>query len=75
MSGKRRGKSAKRARKPRAVAAKTPAKRRFVDDVVRRGEAAEPTADGTLPQHATHVIKRRTPDGGAEIERVRYKAF
>jgi len=75
MSGKRRRTSAKRTRTRRAVVARTPAHRRFVDDVVARGVPVEPAADGTLPQHATHVIKRRTPDGGAESERVRRKAL
>ena len=75
MSGQRRRTSAKRTRTRRAVVARTPAHRRFVDDVVARGVPVEPAADGTLPQHATHVIKRRTPDGGAESERVRRKAL
>src|SRR5436309_320464 len=37
MSGKRRRTSAKRTRTRRAVVARTPAHRRFVDDVVARG--------------------------------------
>jgi hypothetical protein len=54
---------------------RTPAQRRFADDVVTRGKPAEPIADGTLPQHATHVVERRPPAGDVETERVRYKAL
>ena len=51
------------------------AKKRFVDDLLIRGEAAKLTKKGKLPGHATHVIKRQNQDGTVEVERVRYKTF
>lgn len=47
----------------------------FVQGLLVRGDAAERTKDGKVPQHATHAIKRKSPDGSVEVERVRYKAF
>jgi hypothetical protein len=47
---------------------------RFVQDLLVRGDAAERTKDGTVPQHATHAIKRKN-DGSVEVERVRFKVF
>jgi hypothetical protein len=49
-------------------------KARFVQDVLVRGDAAERTKDGGVPQHATHAIKRKS-DGSVDVERVRFKAF
>ena len=51
------------------------AKKRFVNDLLIRGEAAKLTKKGKLPGHATHVIKRQNQDGTVEVERVRYKTF
>ena len=51
------------------------ASQRFQKDLLIRGEAAELDKQGKLPLRATHVIKRKKPDGTAEVERVRYKAF
>lgn len=48
---------------------------RFVKDLLVRGEAAEPTEEGTLPLDATHAITKENPDGTVEVKRVRYKAF
>ena len=51
------------------------AKKRFVDDLLIRGEAAKLTKKGKLPRDATHVIKRQNPDSTVEVERLRYKTF
>ena len=51
------------------------ASRRFVDDLLVRGEAAERKPDGTLPLDATHVITKRRRDGTVQVERVRFKTF
>jgi len=48
-------------------------KQRFVDDLLIRGDAAEPDAAGNVARSATHVIKKRKPSGSAEVERVRFK--
>jgi hypothetical protein len=51
------------------------AAKRFVNDLVVRGEAATPTKEGRLPLDATHVITKKNKDGTIEVKRVRYKAF
>ena len=51
------------------------ASRRFVNDLLVRGEAARPDKKGKVPQHATHAIKGETPDGSVQVERVRFKTF
>jgi hypothetical protein len=51
------------------------AAQRFVNDLLIRGEADTRDQDGTLPQQATHVIKKQKPDGSVEVERVRFKTF
>ncbi|HET9837860.1 MAG TPA: hypothetical protein VFR84_06470 [Candidatus Angelobacter sp.] len=56
-------------------AASQAASDRFVKDLLVRGEAAEPTPEGKLPLRATHAITRKNPDGTAQVERVRFKAF
>lgn len=48
---------------------------RFVKDVLVRGEAVKPTAEGKLPLDATHAVTKENTDGSVEIKRVRYKAF
>jgi hypothetical protein len=48
------------------------ARDRFVDDVLTRGEAAEPSDEGRLPSGATHV-KKRDRQGRVVIERARFK--
>jgi uncharacterized membrane protein YebE (DUF533 family) len=70
-------------RKPQAAQAAPPAagalpasaQERFVSDLLVRGEAAEASADGTLPLNATHEITGRKEDGSAEVKRVRVKLF
>jgi hypothetical protein len=51
------------------------ASERFVKDLLVRGEAAEPTEEGKLPQTATHVITKKNEDGTVEVKRVRLKLF
>lgn len=48
---------------------------RFVEDLLVRGEAAQPNQEGKLPPEATHVITKENEDGTVEVKRVRYKAF
>jgi hypothetical protein len=65
---------------------KTPAKRRktevaaaeekFVSDLLIRGEAASPDAEGNLPRNATHKIVGKKKDGKLpKVERVLYKIY
>jgi len=51
------------------------ASKRFVSDLLVRGEAAELTDDGRLPLQATHVIQKKNPGGSVEVKRARYKLF
>ncbi len=51
------------------------ASRRFVNDLMVRGEAAKLDKKGKLPLHATHVIRKQDADGSVEVERLRFKAF
>jgi hypothetical protein len=51
------------------------ARRRFVDDLLIRGEAAKCDKRGKLPLGATHRIKKQNPDGSVEVARVRFKTF
>lgn len=62
-------------RRRRPAKSKDVASRRFVGDVMVRGEAAKPGTDGKLPLHATHVITRESEDGTVEVQRARFKAF
>jgi len=48
---------------------------KFVQDLLTRGEAAELTEDGKLPQRATHIIQKKNPDGSVEVKRARFKLF
>jgi hypothetical protein len=41
----------------------TPEEQRYIDDLVTRGEAADPDEQGRLPPGATHEIVERAPDG------------
>lgn len=50
------------------------ASRRFVRDLVVRGEAREPDAEGKLAPEATHAIVRGRGDT-AEVRRARFKMF
>jgi hypothetical protein len=47
----------------------------FARDVLTRGEAAEPDAEGKLPPDATHAITGKKEDGTPEIKRARFKTF
>jgi hypothetical protein len=50
----------------------TPEERRYVEDLVARGEAAEPDDEGNLPPGATHEIIGRRADGLPRIRRRRF---
>ncbi len=56
-------------------AEQAPGNSRFVNDLLTRGEAAELTKDGKLPLSATHVIRKKNPDGTVDVKRARYKLF
>lgn len=49
----------------------TAEERRFVEDLVARGQAAEAGADGELPPGATHEIVARRSDGSPVVRRRR----
>jgi len=51
------------------------AEKRFVNDVLVRGEAAPLTADGKLPLTATHILEKQNEDGSAVVRRARFKLF
>lgn len=69
--GTKRGRAAT---KPRKSEAKPPSKR-FVADLLIRGEVAERDSEGKVPQQATHAVKKVNRDGSVEVERVRFKTF
>ena len=48
---------------------------RFKQDLLTRGEAVEPEADGTLSKEATHAIVKENPDGSVEVKRARFKLW
>lgn len=52
----------------------TEAERRWVEDLVVRGEAAEPDEHGNLPPGATHEIVERREDGSVRVRRRRFSA-
>lgn len=46
---------------------------RFLDDLAARGEAAELTPAGKLPQKKTHAITEKNPDGSIKtVKRGRF---
>jgi hypothetical protein len=50
--------------------------KRFVNDLVTRGDAAEPNAQGKLPLNATYAIVEKNPDGSVKtVKAVRKKLF
>jgi hypothetical protein len=51
------------------------AEKRFVNDVLVRGEAAPLAPDGKLPLNATHILEKQNDDGSAVIKRARFKLF
>ncbi len=50
----------------------TPEERRFVEELLRRNEAAEPAEGGELPDEATHEIVERPPDRPPVVRRRRF---
>lgn len=50
------------------------AERKFVEDLVRRGEAAWPDKDGNLPPGATHEIVEENPGEPPKVVRRRFSA-
>lgn len=58
-----------------AQAKTTAAERRFVNDLVVRGEAEPRDASGKLPLQATHEIEQVNPDGSVKVKRVRFKLY
>ena len=48
------------------------AERKFVEDLVRRGEAAWPDKDGKLPPGATHEIVEEKPGQPPKVVRRRF---
>lgn len=58
---------------PEAVEA--PDEKRFVEDLITRGEAAEVDESGELPQGATHEIVERRPGEPPKVVRRRFSAF
>ena len=51
------------------------ASKRFVNDLLVRGEAAQLDSNGKLPLEATHVITRQDKDGATTVRRARYKLW
>lgn len=52
-----------------------PDAKRFVRDLLIRGEAVMPAEDGSLPPGATHTIKGEDEDGQARVERERFSLY
>lgn len=51
---------------------KTESEKRFVRDLLIRGEAAKPLPDGELPAGATHKIVENNEEDLPEVERERF---
>jgi hypothetical protein len=51
------------------------AEKKFVEDTLIRGEAAEPDEEGKLPADATHEIVEEQEGELPKIKRRRFKAF
>ena len=66
---------ASKTKKPNAAVGMGPAKDRFVNALLVRGEAATPDSSGKVPLDATHVIEKQNEDGTVAVRRVRYKLF
>jgi hypothetical protein len=52
-----------------------PSARRFVRDLLIRGEAARPDSKGNLPSGATHVIVEENEDGTPTVKRERFSLY
>jgi hypothetical protein len=50
----------------------TESEKRFVRDLLIRGEAVKPLPDGELPPGATHKIVENNEDEVAQVERERF---
>ncbi len=51
---------------------KTESEKRFVRDLLIRGEAAKPLPDGELPAGATHKIVGNDEEDSPQVERERF---
>jgi hypothetical protein len=51
------------------------AEEKFVEDLLARGEAAKPDADGNLPPSATHEIVEEPEGELPKVRRRRFSAF
>jgi hypothetical protein len=60
---------------PEQESAEQTAERKFVEDALIRGEAAEPDEEGKLPSDATHEIVEEHEGDLPKIRRRRFKAF
>jgi hypothetical protein len=54
---------------------KTESEKRFVRDLLIRGEAAESLPDGELPAGATHKIIKNDEEDLPEVERERFSIY
>ncbi len=57
------------------VTPKAESEKRFVRDLLIRGEAAEPSADGELPAGATHKIVETNDEEPPQVERERFSIY
>jgi hypothetical protein len=64
----------KRATK-KSVAELDPSARRFVRDLLIRGEAQRPNSKGNLPSGATHVIVEENEDDLPTVKRERFSLY
>ncbi len=58
-----------------ANARKDKAAKRFIDDLLTRGEAARPDKDDKLPPGATHEIEEDSESGPPKVKRRRFSAI
>ncbi len=54
---------------------KSKAEKRFVRDLLIRGEAAELLPDGELPPGATHKIVKNNDEAEPQVERERFSIY
>ena len=47
----------------------------FVDGLLKRGEAASPSQDGSIAPGVTHLIVGQTDGGRPILKRIRFSAF
>lgn len=77
----KRGTKSGDARRESEVASETPensadpAAKRFIRDLLIRGEAVEPAEDGSLPPGATHTIVEEGEDGQIKVKRERFSLY